>query len=288
MEYDYSSPENLIASMRQKREDDENRRNLVNGHDRQNSGEGTNSATIASDVFRATSANGNTRSRSVNSGYEVIRDEEREDASGSYGGVGSTESGTGSDGTTSGESSWFDNVVTGSGSGDDKSSRSVDGEYKPSSFGRVKKSKFTPFIATVKNVSSSIHKSATKKTSSSIKSHDQKTSSSIKKRPLTDAEALRLHPKLVDLFLWQSENADSFISATTRGHKPVHIWSTMSKRECEILANFFIRRAKVSIQAAIIVRNLTNIMEDIEAVAVVAPRTFYTVKTYIERGLSLK
>lgn len=107
-------------------------------------------------------------------------------------------------------------------------------------------------------------------------------------KTLSDAESMKLRPKLVEILLWQSEHADQFIAATTKGHDTVVIWSNMDDAECEIIADFLIDRGKQHAGTATMVRNLSTLMRKIEVGLITLPRAYRTFMTYIERGFSLR
>lgn len=106
-------------------------------------------------------------------------------------------------------------------------------------------------------------------------------------RKLTDTEAVRLRPKLIEFIIWQSEHLDDFISATTKGHAPIEIWSTIDRDDAEIIADFLISQAKVNDGAAVAVRYAATIMEKIKLGIIIGPRVYHTMMAYIERGFSI-
>lgn len=113
------------------------------------------------------------------------------------------------------------------------------------------------------------------------------TSKKVEGRKLTDAEVIKMRPKLIQLIVWQSEHLDEFISATTRGHAPVEIWSTLDYDDAEILADYLISRARVDERAAVAVRYAATIMDKIKLGIIVGPRLYQTMLTYFDRGFSI-
>lgn len=106
-------------------------------------------------------------------------------------------------------------------------------------------------------------------------------------RKLTDIEAIKMKPKLIEYIIWQSEHLDDFISATTKGHEVVEIWSNLDHDDAEIIADFLISRAKVNETAAIAVRFGAEMMDKIKLGIIIGPRVLSTMKVYLERGFSI-
>lgn len=132
---------------------------------------------------------------------------------------------------------------------------------------------------TAKQYSDVLKADTPKKSKTSAKKSEQRT--------LTDAEVIKMRPKLIEYILWQSEHMDDFISATTRGHEAVEIWSNLDQDDAEIIADFLISRARVSVNAAIVVRTASGLMDKIKLGLIVGPRVFSTFRVYMERGFSI-
>lgn len=133
-------------------------------------------------------------------------------------------------------------------------------------------------------------KNTAKQYSDALKTQPKKSKQTAKKtdgRRLTDAEVIKMRPKLIDYIIWQSEHLDDFISATTRGHLPVEIWSDLDKDDAEIIADFFISQGRVNDRAAVAVRYAATMMDKIKLGIIIGPRMYRTMITYIERGFSI-
>jgi hypothetical protein len=107
-------------------------------------------------------------------------------------------------------------------------------------------------------------------------------------RKLTDAEAIRIRPALIEYVLWQSEHMDQVIVATTTGHDPnIEIGSSITEPEAEILVDFFISQAKVYPKVAQAVRLASVAIERLKVGIIVMPRVYQTINLYFTRGFTL-
>jgi len=104
---------------------------------------------------------------------------------------------------------------------------------------------------------------------------------------ISDAEGMKLRPKLIATILWTSEHADNFLEATTKGHEEVEIWSSIDETEAEILADFMIERGKQSEVVAGYVRRSIALYDQLKIVVIVAPRLYKTLLLYLKRGISI-
>lgn len=132
---------------------------------------------------------------------------------------------------------------------------------------------------TAKQYSDALKKDTSKKSKSVAKKTEQRT--------LTDAEVIKMRPKLIEYIIWQSEHMDDFISATTRGHETVEIWSNLDQDDAEIIADFLISRARVSVNTAVVVRTAAGLMDKIKLGLIIGPRVLSTFRIYMERGFSI-
>ena len=117
----------------------------------------------------------------------------------------------------------------------------------------------------------------------------KKPAKKIEGRKLTDAEAIKLRPKLVEYVLWQSEHLDQHIIATTVGHDPtIEVWSDLTEDEAEILVDFIIARGKTDVRTANAVRYVSTFIDKIKVVLIVTPRMYKMAMVYWTRGFSIK
>lgn len=108
-------------------------------------------------------------------------------------------------------------------------------------------------------------------------------------RPLSDAEAAAIYPKLTQYIKWQSDHLDQFIIATTKGHDPtIEIWSDLDDAEIEILADYLISRGRRDGTTAQAVRYAAEILDRIKVAVIVLPRVYRTVNLYLARGLDIQ
>lgn len=108
-------------------------------------------------------------------------------------------------------------------------------------------------------------------------------------RPLSEAEAAQLYPKLIQYIKWQSEHLDQFIIATTKGHDPtIEIWSDLDDAEIEILADYLIGRGRRDGTTAQAVRFAGEVLDRIKVAIIVLPRVYRTVNIYLARGLDIQ
>ena len=107
-------------------------------------------------------------------------------------------------------------------------------------------------------------------------------------RKLSDVEAARLRPKLIEYLLWQTEHMDQLLIAITSGHQPVEIWSTMDKTDCEIIAEFMIVRGRQDAKAAQAVRYLSVFIDRLRLGMIILPRMYQTAILMFTRGISIR
>lgn len=107
-------------------------------------------------------------------------------------------------------------------------------------------------------------------------------------KKLSDNEVLKLRPKTIDFIMWSSEHLDQFIQATTKGHMSVVIWSNLDKDDCEVLADYLISKGKTNEKTAQLVRNISELSDNIKRMVIVLPRTYQTALIYFKRGVSLR
>lgn len=160
--------------------------------------------------------------------------------------------------------------------------------FKPS---RRDSSVYKPQQPASKSIWSSV-KDTAKQYSTVLKAEPKKpkSQSAPKKgesRKLTDSEAIKMRPKLIEFIEWQSEHLDDFISATTKGHMPVEVWSTLDRDDAEIIVDFLISQAKINDEAAVAVRFASTMMDKIKLGLVVGPRVYKTLMIYVQRGFSI-
>lgn len=268
---DYSSANALIDSIREKRRMEYARRQSVENSSGDSNLSGNIRSTISTGEQSATNGADN---------YQRDRTERRETPSGIHGRDGSTESSTRSTNSTDTVSRPIGGVSTGSNSSNDQSGGSINFEQSTTKRGGLS-SKFQPFMRAVKQVVPR-QNSATQSTSR------RTTATSKRGKKLTEAEAIKVRDRLIKVLIWETDHADKFIQATTRGHNPVHIWSTMSRYECEVIADWLIARGKQNEVAADVVRGMSEFLEQIQVAIIITPRLWYTGQTYLQRGFSLR
>lgn len=107
-------------------------------------------------------------------------------------------------------------------------------------------------------------------------------------KKLSDAEAIKLRPKLVEYIMWQTEHLDQFIIATTTGHdSSIEIWGDITVDECEILVDYLLSRGKVDIRTAQAVRYASTLIDRLKLGIIIAPRVYQSAMIYIKRGFSI-
>ena len=122
-----------------------------------------------------------------------------------------------------------------------------------------------------------------------IKQNRQKVAPKKEEKRLTDKEALIMKEPLVQSILWTTEHIDQFIIATTKGHDhSIEIWGNMDETEATIIAIFMLERGKQSAKAAKVVRTMVTLMDRIKLMVIIAPRMYYTMMIYLQRGIALR
>ncbi len=274
MVVDYSNPQALLESVRkQRREDDDRRRRS----------QGTGGDANAYRSFDRTITIGGGTDETSSDDDNISHGARRETPPSSYGGDGSPEGGSGSDDSTDYFSRLGGGVTTERGGGVDQRDGYDYEQYGPPQHRGVVgtvKSKFSAFNRVYQ-------KHYPRQPQQKTKVKKEAAQGKIGGR-LSDAETVKLKPRLVKVLLWQTLHADQFIQATTRGHKEVYIWSIMSEYEVSIWADFLINRGRESIVAADTVRKLASLAENIQAIGMFSIKMYYTIKTYLERGIGLR
>jgi hypothetical protein len=111
----------------------------------------------------------------------------------------------------------------------------------------------------------------------------------IEGKKLSDAEILRLRPKMVEYVLWQSEHLDQLIIATTVGHDPgIEIWGDITSDEAEIIVDYLLQRGKTDIRTAQAVRYASTLIDRLKLGLIISPRFYATAMIYIKRGFSIR
>jgi hypothetical protein len=123
-----------------------------------------------------------------------------------------------------------------------------------------------------------------------LKEHkEQKSDKPLPKlKVLTDAEILKLRPRLTKFIEWSSDHMDEFIAATTKSHASVVIWSDLDSDDIEVLVDYMLSRGKESARAAELVRKTSVFMDKIKTYLIVTPRMYKTASTYLQRGLDIR
>jgi hypothetical protein len=103
----------------------------------------------------------------------------------------------------------------------------------------------------------------------------------------SESESLKKRGELIEVILLQSENMDNVIQATTKGHNPVYIWSTIDRADAEVLADVMLERARKDPVAAKFVDELLELKLKLQAGVIVGPRAYQTIVTYWTRGFSI-
>lgn len=106
---------------------------------------------------------------------------------------------------------------------------------------------------------------------------------------LTDTEVIKLRPKLIEYFVWQTEHFDQFIIATTVGHDDsIVIWADLSYDEIEIIVDYLLSRGKTDARTATAVRYASVMLDRVKLGLIVLPRMYKTFMIYMTRGFSIK
>lgn len=116
----------------------------------------------------------------------------------------------------------------------------------------------------------------------------KKSTSGSKHKPLSEQEARGYRENLIDVLLWQSEHMDNIITATTKGHQPVVIWSDIDRDDATTIADFLLEEGKKSTRAATLVRNMVDLRRRIQVGLITIPRAYKTMQVYFNRGLGIR
>lgn len=224
------------------------------------------SAAESYDGFSEESGDGFSAEQSISSRSSSLQQESLGSTEGADGGVDFYD--LGGHGTL--DSDWGRDFETGNsrGHGGKSSSGSV------RSGGRTKR---------VSYIDEVLQKTSTKAPKSTI----QKTITTVRK-VLTIAEVTKNRKDLVDLIIWSSDNLDNGISAITKGHRQVEIWSDLSYVDAEILADSFLQAGQKSEKAAAMVRKVMDIQKRIKVGVILAPRIYKSIIYTVLTGIDLR
>jgi hypothetical protein len=105
---------------------------------------------------------------------------------------------------------------------------------------------------------------------------------------LTIAEVSGNRGSLIKLVLWSSENLDAGISAITKGHAEVEIWSNIEYADAEILVDAALEMGQKSEKWATAVRQVIDYQKKIKVGVILAPRIYRSIVYTIVTGVDLR
>ena len=111
---------------------------------------------------------------------------------------------------------------------------------------------------------------------------------SVTRKLLTLAEVAKYRPGLIKLIMFSSDHMDDGISAITKGHRPVVIWSNIELPDAEILADSFLDAGQKSAYVAEKVRWVIEWEKKVQAGIILAPRVYKTIVYTVVTGLSFQ
>ena len=105
---------------------------------------------------------------------------------------------------------------------------------------------------------------------------------------LTIAEVSKNREKLIHLLLVSSEHMDHGISAITKGHREVEIWSSLERVDCEILVDAYLSAGQKSERIAGMVRKTIEYSEKAQLGIILVPRVYRSIVYMITTGLDIR
>jgi len=103
-------------------------------------------------------------------------------------------------------------------------------------------------------------------------------------RPLTEAEAERLKPSLIEALRDGLPLLDQAIMATNKRHTKPYLFASLDSEDIDKMATFWIKKARVSGEMAIAARTVIEYKEDVEVLMMVVPLLYQSLAFYHENG----
>jgi hypothetical protein len=119
-------------------------------------------------------------------------------------------------------------------------------------------------------------------------SKTRKTQSKNGTRLLTSAKATQQRDVLCQFFLDCTDNMDVAISAVTKGHRDVVIWSSIEQKDAYIVVDMLQQEAQHSLKAAAAVEYIMRMRLRIKAGQILLPRVAATLVYIFTTGVSIR
>ena len=108
------------------------------------------------------------------------------------------------------------------------------------------------------------------------------------KKKISPVDAAKKKQHLTEAISYTTDRMDDFIIATTKGHKDIQIWSTMTDDEIEILADTWLQQAQVDTNAAASLEYFLSLYDRIKVGAIVITRAYRTLVYYFITGINIR
>lgn len=108
------------------------------------------------------------------------------------------------------------------------------------------------------------------------------------RRFITLAEVAKYKPGMIRLIMFSSDHMDDGITAITKGHQPVSIWSTIETPDAEILADAFLEAGQKSAAIAEKVRWVMEWEKKVKVGIILAPRIYRSIVYTVITGISVQ
>lgn len=108
------------------------------------------------------------------------------------------------------------------------------------------------------------------------------------RKVLTIAEVNKNREKLIHLMLLTSEHMDHAISAVTKGHHEIEIWSNLERIDCEILVDAYLAAGQKSARVAVMVRKTIEYSEKAQLGVILVPRIYKSIVYMVKTGISVQ
>lgn len=105
---------------------------------------------------------------------------------------------------------------------------------------------------------------------------------------LTLAEVSRFRPIIIDFLYHSTDYIDNAISAITKGHKEVEIWSSLEMVEIEMIVDMFTQMGTKSATAAKAVRTVAAYSTRLQVAVILIPRVYQTIVYTLTNGIDLR
>lgn len=116
----------------------------------------------------------------------------------------------------------------------------------------------------------------------------QQSTQKVMRRFLTLIEVNDYRRGLINIVMWSSDHLDDGLTAITKGHRQVNIWSSMEWSDAEIIVDAFLEAGQKSEYWASAVRQVVEYSKKAQLLAIVTPKLYFTIMYLVTTGIDLR